>query len=109
MFGIQELATAVEYNLSVVAVVFNNHSYGNVLNDQRRLFSRSLGSELKNPSFVDVARAFGAKGSHVNNPLDLEREVAKAINADVPALIEVGMPLDATASPWRFLMPASRK
>jgi acetolactate synthase I/II/III large subunit len=109
MFGIQELATAVEYNLSVVAVVFNNHSYGNVLNDQRRLFGRSLGSELKNPSFVDVARAFGAKGTHVNNPLDLEREVAKAINADVPALIEVAMPLDATASPWRFLMPASRK
>jgi acetolactate synthase I/II/III large subunit len=109
MFGIQELATAVEYNLSVVAVVFNNHSYGNVLNDQRRLFGRSLGSELRNPSFVDVARAFGAKGTHVNNPLDLEREVANAINANEPSVIEVSMPLDATASPWRFLMPASRR
>ncbi len=109
MFGIQELATAVEYNLGVVAVVFNNHSYGNVLNDQRRLFGRSLGSELKNPSFVDIARAFGAKGTHVRNPLDLEREVANAINANVPAVIEVDMPLDATASPWRFLMPASRR
>ena len=109
MFGIQELATAVEYNLSAVAVVFNNHSYGNVLNDQRRLFGRSLGSELKNPSFVEVARAFGAKGTHVDNPLDLEREVADAINANVPAVIEVAMPLDASASPWRFLMPPSRR
>ncbi len=109
MFGIQELATAVEYNLSVVAVVFNNHSYGNVLNDQRRLFGRSLGSELKNPSFVDIARAFGARSTHVNNPLDLEREVADAINANMPAVIEVAMALDSTASPWRFLMPPSRR
>jgi acetolactate synthase I/II/III large subunit len=109
MFGIQELATAAEYNLAVVAVVFNNHSYGNVLNDQRRLFGRSLGSELKNPSFVDIARAFGVAGVHVTNPADLERAVADAINANAPAVIEVDMPLDATASPWRFLMPASRR
>jgi acetolactate synthase I/II/III large subunit len=109
MFGIQELATAVEYNLGVVAVVFNNHAYGNVLNDQRRLFGRSLGSELKNPSFVDIARAFGATGVYVTNPTDLEREVADAINANAPSVIEVAMPLDATPSPWRFLMPASRR
>ena len=46
---------------------------------------------------------------HVDNPVDLEREVAKAINANVPAVIEVAMPLDAAASPWRFLMPTSRR
>lgn len=109
MFGIQELATAVEYNLGVVAVVFNNHSYGNVFNDQQRLFGRPYGSTLKNPSFVDIARAFGANGVHVDNPADLEREVADAINANTPSVIEVAMPLDAAASPWRFLMPASRR
>jgi acetolactate synthase-1/2/3 large subunit len=109
MFGIQELATAVEYNLGVVAVVFNNHSYGNVFNDQQRLFGRPFGSALRNPSFVDIARAFGANGVHVDNPVDLEREVADAINANAPSVIEVAMPLDAAASPWRFLMPASRR
>jgi acetolactate synthase I/II/III large subunit len=46
---------------------------------------------------------------HVDNPVDLEREVADAINADAPSVIEVAMPLDAAASPWRFLMPASRR
>ena len=109
MFGIQELATAVEYNLGVVAVVFNNHSYGNVFNDQQRLFGRPFGSELKNPSFVDIARAFGANGVHVDNAVDVEREVADAINANVPSVIEVARPLDAAASPWRFLMPTSRR
>lgn len=109
MFGIQELATAAEYNLGVVAVVFNNHAYGNVLNDQQRLFGRPYGSALKNPSFVDIARGFGVSAVHVDNPADLEREVADAINANAPSVIEVAMPLDAAASPWRFLMPASRR
>jgi acetolactate synthase I/II/III large subunit len=109
MFGIQELATAVEYNLGVVAVVFNNHAYGNVLNDQRRLYGRSLGSELKNPDFVGLAHAFGASGCHVATPAELEVAVSAAIDANAPTVIEVAMPLDATASPWRFLMPQSRR
>ena len=109
MFGVQELATAVEYNLAVVAVVFNNHAYGNVLNDQQRLYGRTIGSKLQNPSFVDIARAFGAAGTHVSDPSQLEQVVADAINANEPTVIEVAMPLDASASPWRFLMPASRR
>jgi acetolactate synthase I/II/III large subunit len=103
MFGIQELATAVEYGLGVVAVVFNNHAYGNVLNDQRRLYGRALGSELKNPDFVGLAQAFGATGCHVSTPSELEEAVAAALQANTPAVIEVAMPLDAAASPWRFL------
>lgn len=109
MFGIQELATAVEYNLGVIAVVFNNHAYGNVLNDQQRLYGRSFGSALKNPSFVDIARAFGASGTHVDTPADLGRAVADALQDNRPTLIEVAMPLDAAASPWPFLMPPSRR
>ena len=110
MFGIQELATAVEYNLGVVAVVFNNHAYGNVLNDQQRLFGRPFGSVLKNPDFVGIARAFGATGTHVSSPAELERAVADGIQANAPTLIEVDMPLSTStkASPWRFLMPPSR-
>jgi acetolactate synthase I/II/III large subunit len=109
MFGIQELATAAEYNLGVVAVVFNNRAYGNVLNDQRRIYGRPYGSELNNPDFVDLARAFGVTGCHVNNAADLETSVADAIQANAPVVIEVAMPLDAVNTPWRFMMPASRR
>ena len=38
MFGVQELATAVQYGIGVVAVVFNNHAYGNVRRDQQQRF-----------------------------------------------------------------------
>jgi acetolactate synthase I/II/III large subunit len=108
MFGIQELATAAEYNLGVVAIVFNNHAYGNVLNDQRRIYGRPFGSELANPDFVELARAFGVSGRHVTNAADLETAVAEAVQANAPTVIEVAMPLDAVHTPWRFMMPASR-
>src|SRR5258708_4308097 len=35
MFGVQELATAVQFNIGVVVLVFNNNAYGNVRRDQR--------------------------------------------------------------------------
>ena len=38
MFGIDELDTAVQQDLGVVAVVYNNNAFGNVLLDQQRLY-----------------------------------------------------------------------
>ena len=38
MFGVQELATAVQYHIGVVVLVFNNNAYGNVRRDQREHF-----------------------------------------------------------------------
>ena len=107
LFGVQELATAVQHGLGVVAVVFDNASFGNVLNDQRRLFDgRALGSELRNPDFVALARSFGAHGERVESPDALGQAVRTAIERDEPAVIHVSMPLDAAVSAWPFLMPA---
>ena len=38
MFGVQELATAVQFSIGLVTVLFNNNAYGNVLRDQRERF-----------------------------------------------------------------------
>jgi acetolactate synthase-1/2/3 large subunit len=106
LFGANELATAVQHRLGVVTVVFNNDAYGNVLNDQRKLFDgRAIGSELRNPDFVALAKAFGAEGVRAHTSAELEAAVAEGIARDVPTVIEVPMPLDATQSPWPFLMP----
>ena len=106
LFGATELATAVQHSLGVVTVVFNNDAYGNVLNDQRRLFDgRAIGSELRNPDFVALARAFGAEGVRVETPDELEKAVIDGIERDVPTVIEVPMPLDGERTPWPFLMP----
>jgi acetolactate synthase I/II/III large subunit len=107
MFGIGELAAAVQHGLGVVAVVFNNNAFGNVLLDQERMYQgRQVGARLRNPDFAAVAEAFGAAGYRVRTPEALEATVTKALAADArPAVIEVQTELGGTATPWKYLMP----
>jgi len=106
MFGVQDLATAVRYGINVVIVLFNNNAYGNVLRDQQRLFDgRLIGSELRNPDFVKLAQSFDMSACRVSTPVQLRKELERAMASDAPALIEVSLDRDSEASPWPFLMP----
>src|SRR3982074_941862 len=56
MFGVQELATAGQFNIGVVPLGFNNNAYGNVRRDQRERFDgRVVASDLVNPDFGKLA------------------------------------------------------
>src|SRR5690606_33646060 len=56
MFGMQELATAAEYGLGVVTLLFNNDAFGHVLRDQRTLYDgRVIGAARREPAFVALA------------------------------------------------------
>lgn len=106
MFGIGELAAAVQHGLGVVAVVFNNNAFGNVLLDQKRMYEgRDVGARLHNPDFAAVAGAFGAAGYSVRTPEALEVTLAKALADGRPAVIEVKTELGGSATPWKYLMP----
>lgn len=109
MFGVQELATAVQHGLNVVSVVFNNGAFGNVLRDQQQRFGgRLIGSELVNPDFVKLAESFGMAGHRVNTPAGLQQALERALANDAPALIEVQVDRANEVSPWEFLMPPAR-
>jgi len=104
MFGMQDLATAVERNLGVVAIVFNNSSFGNVRRDLKRLYNgNALGAEFRNPDFAKLADAFGAGFYRANDPADLKPKLADAIARNMPAIIEVPVDPDTEASPWPFI------
>ena len=106
MFGMSELATAVQHKLGVVAVVFDNHSFLNVRRDQRRLFDgRVVGSDLHSPDFAALAETFGVRGSVAETPGALQRQLAERLEADEPALIQVPIEKDSEISPWGVLMP----
>ncbi|MEH0833921.1 thiamine pyrophosphate-dependent enzyme [Pectobacterium cacticida] len=106
MFAAQELATAVQYKLNLVTIVFNNNAFGNVYRDQLESFDgRFLGSELVNPDFVKFAESFGVQASRVSTPAQLRPVMEQALAADRPVLIEVTMPRGIEASPWKFLHP----
>jgi len=66
MMNGQELATAVQYKAGVVIIVFNNGMYGTIRMHQEREFpERVSGTELHNPDFAALARAYGASGETV--------------------------------------------
>ena len=90
MYNVQELSTMVRHRLNVVAVVFNDGAFGNVLRMQREAFGgRTIGSDLLNPDFVRLAEAFGIDGARVDGPQALRRALEQALARDRPAVIEV--------------------
>lgn len=106
MFGVQELATAVQNKLHVIAIVFNNRSFGNVRRDQKSAFGgRFIGESLVNPDFVQLARSFGAVGYRASDATELESALRLALEQSGPVVIEVPGEPGAEASPWPFLHP----
>ena len=106
MFGVQELATAVKYNINLVTVVFNNSSYGNVLRDQRNVYNgREIGSTLTNPDFVRLAESFGATAYLAKTPPQLKTALEKGFAQSGPVLIEVPVERGSEVSPWPYLHP----
>ena len=92
MFGVQELATAVQQNIGLVTVVFNNNQYGNVQQMQKHLYEgRVIASDLHNPDFVKLAEAFGARGVCAETPNALTAALEESLGLNTPTLIEVSI------------------
>jgi acetolactate synthase-1/2/3 large subunit len=106
MFGVQELSTAVQFNIGVVALVFNNNAYGNVRRDQRERFDgRVVASDLVNPDFVRLAESFGVAAGRVTAPEQFKAVLEKALAHGGPYLISVEVTRDSEVSPWAFIHP----
>ena len=106
LFGGAELATAMQFGINLVTVLFNNSSYGNVLRDQRRLFEgRDAGSKLRNPDFQVYAKSFGVPSWRVSDAGGLRGALHEALAANSPALIEVMTDITQEYAPWEFIAP----
>jgi acetolactate synthase-1/2/3 large subunit len=90
LMGSTELATAVQYKLPVVFLVFNNGMFGTIRMHQEKHFpERVSGTDLHNPNFVAMAKAFGANGALVSRTKDFAPAFEAAIKADMPTVIEI--------------------
>ena len=75
-----ELMTCVREDIPVTAVVFNNGQWGAEKKNQVLWFGdRYVGSQLKNPSFAEVARAMGAEAITVDRVEDVGPAFRRAI------------------------------
>lgn len=88
-----ELATAVQEQLGVVIVIFNDATYTAVkAQQQRRYHGRYIATDLRAPDYIALARAFGLKASRAESPAQLNDALCESLRADTPTLIEVPLP-----------------
>lgn len=86
----QEVATAVQYGLAVVFVVLDNGMYGTIRMHQERHYpGRVSGTDLVNPDFAALARAYGAHAETVRRTDEFMPAFARAQASGRPALLHV--------------------
>lgn len=87
-FTLQELMTAVELELSLPVVVWNNEALGQIRDDMQAAGIPPVGVIARNPDFVALARAFGAQGVRAAGQAELTRALRQALERHGPTLIE---------------------
>jgi len=103
----QELATAAQYDLKIVFIVINNGMYGTIRMHQERDYpGRVSGTDLKNPDFAALARAYGLQGEIVEKTADFEPAFERAMKAKTASLIELR--IDPEAITTRTTLSAIR-
>jgi acetolactate synthase-1/2/3 large subunit len=101
MMASSELATAVQYGLSVIVLVVDNGMYGTIRMHQERLFpGRVSGTDLANPDFASFARSFGCFGETVDRTEDVEPAFERAVESGLPAVVALRVDPEAISPRW---------
>ncbi len=91
-FTSQELATAVELQLSLPVIVWNNTALGQIRDDMIGAGIPPTGVVGHNPDFVALARAYGAHGERCGTPQELSDAIRSALRRRGPSLLDVTEP-----------------
>ena len=88
----QELATAVQYGAKSIIVLLNNGMFGTIRMHQEREYPRhQAGTELRNPDFAALARAYGYAGVKITRTDEFEAQLIAALERTQGTLIEVAL------------------
>jgi len=102
LFAVGDLATAVQLDLNIVVIVFNDGLYGATYRIQKTQYDdRTIGTELVNPDYAALADSFGATGIKLSGPGELGPALRTALGARGPVVIEV--PVENGPHPWEVL------
>lgn len=99
--NLNELCTAVTYNIPTVTVVLNNNVLGMVREWQTYFYGRRYScTDLdRKTDYVKLAEAFGAKGWHAETPAEFEKALSDALAAGGPCVIECSIDRDENFYP----------
>jgi acetolactate synthase-1/2/3 large subunit len=97
----QEMSTAIQYNLPIKIFILNNEWMGMVRQWQQLLhgerYSHSYSESL--PDFVKLAEAFGGVGIRAEHPDELDAKILEMINVDKPVLFDCRVTKDENCFP----------
>ncbi|WXB94831.1 thiamine pyrophosphate-dependent enzyme [Bacillus sp. FJAT-52991] len=92
MMTIQELETAVRYQIPILSIIYNNQVYGTIRMHQEMNFpERVIGTNLGNVNFVLLAQAMGASAELIDTADQFKEALKKAISNPLPTLLELRM------------------
>lgn len=98
LMAAQELATAAALGLAIVFLIVNNGAYGTIrMHQESRFPGRRVATDLANPDFIGLARAYGLAGYRVTATAEFAAALSAARAHPGPALIELQTSIDDIA------------
>jgi len=101
LMNMQEMSTAVQYNLPVKIFILNNEYMGMVRQWQELIhggrYSHSYSEAL--PDFVKLAEAYGAKGLRATKPDQLDDLIKEMVETPGPVIFDVCVSKEANCFP----------
>ena len=99
--NLNELATAVRYNIPIVVLIMNNGVLGMVRQWQTLFYNKHYSNTVLNrkTDFVAFAKAFGADGEAVTTPEELDSALDRAFSTDGPYIIDCKIDKDEFVLP----------
>ena len=99
LYNVQEMETAVRWNIPVVSIVMNNNSWASEKAYQKFFYGeRYVEADITNPRLDKLMELFGGKGFYVDRVEDLGEALEEAVKAGVPSVIEI--PVDPAELPY---------
>ncbi len=90
LMTMQEMSTAVQYNLPIKIFVLNNQYMGMVRQWQELLHEKNYSESYSEalPDFVKLAEAYGCKGIKADNPIELDDKIREMLNHNGPVIFD---------------------
>ena len=90
LMTMQEMSTAVQYNLPIKIFILNNQYMGMVRQWQELLHEKNYSESYSEalPDFIKLAEAYGCKGIMVDKPSELDEKIKEMVQFDGPVIFD---------------------
>jgi acetolactate synthase I/II/III large subunit len=101
LMTMQEISTAVQYNLPIKIFILNNQYMGMVRQWQELLHEKNYSESYSEalPDFVKLAEAYGCVGIRAETPMELDEKIEEMINIDKPVIFDCHVDQDENCFP----------